>query len=93
MKLYKYGLKTGEFTGEMESQKRPNGQDIIDVIGATVKQPPQTGEKQAARWTGESWELVEDHHYTRACLQTSYRSRMSEAARQTKAAKTSAGLS
>ena len=65
MKLYKYDLKTGEFTGEMEAQKRPNGQDIVDVIGATVQQPPQTGEKQAARWTGECWELVEDHRQTR----------------------------
>lgn len=66
MKLYKYSLKTGEFTGEMEAQKRPNGQDIVDVIGATVQQPPQAGEKQAARWTGESWELVEDHRPTRS---------------------------
>lgn len=65
MKLYKYDLKTGEFTGEMEAQKRPNGQDIVDVIGATVQQPPQTGEKQAARWTGDAWELVEDHRQTR----------------------------
>lgn len=65
MKLYRYDLKTGEFTGEMEAQKRPNGQDIVDVIGATVQQPPQTGEKQAARWTGDAWELVEDHRQTR----------------------------
>lgn len=65
MKLYKYDLKTGEFTGEMEAQKRPNGQDIVDVIGATVQQPPQAGEKQAARWTGAGWELVEDHRQTR----------------------------
>lgn len=65
MKLYTYDLKTGEFTGEMEAHKRPNGQDIVDVIGATVQQPPQTGEKQAARWTGEGWELVEDHRQTR----------------------------
>ena len=65
MKLYKYDLKTGEFTGEMEAQKRPNGQDIVDVIGATVQQPPQAGEKQAARWTGEGWDLVEDHRQTR----------------------------
>ena len=65
MKLYKYDLKTGEFTGEMEAQKRPNGQDIVDVIGATVQQPPQAGEKQAARWTGKDWELVEDHRQTR----------------------------
>ena len=65
MKLYKYDLKTGEFTGKMEAQKRPNGQDIVDVIGATVQQPPQAGEKQAARWTGAGWELVEDHRQTR----------------------------
>lgn len=65
MKLYKYDLKTGEHIGDMEAQKRPNGQDIVDVIGATTQEPPVVGEKQAARWTGEAWELVEDHRQTR----------------------------
>ena len=65
MKLYKYDLKTGEHTGDMEAQKRPNGEFITDVIGATTQEPPATGEKQAARWTGDAWELVEDHRQTR----------------------------
>ena len=37
--------------------------------------------------------ITEDMPFARACLQTSYRSQISEAARHTKAAKTSASLS
>lgn len=37
--------------------------------------------------------ITEDMTFARACLQTSYRSQISEAARHTKAAKTSASLS
>ena len=29
MKLYRYDLKTGELTGEMEAQKRPNGRTLL----------------------------------------------------------------
>lgn len=65
MKLYKYDLKTGEHTGEIEAQKRPNGEFITDVIAATTQVPPAAGEKQAACWMGEGWELVEDHRQTR----------------------------
>lgn len=65
MKLYKYDLKTGEHAGDMEAQKRQNGEFITDVIGATTQEPPATGENQAARWTGDAWELVEDHRQTR----------------------------
>ena len=65
MKLYRYDLKTGEYTGDMEAQKRPNGQFVTDVIGATTQEPPATDEKQAACWTGNAWELVEDHRQTR----------------------------
>ena len=65
MKLYRYDLKTGEYTGDMEAQKRPNGEFITDVIGATTQEPPVTGEKQAARWTGSEWEVVEDHRQKR----------------------------
>lgn len=65
MKLYKYDLKTGEHTGDMEAQKRPNGEFITDVIGATTQEPPAVGEKQAARWTGTEWEVVEDHRQKR----------------------------
>ncbi len=65
MDLYRYDLKSGEYKGTQKAQARPNGEFITDVIGATVQQPPQTGEKQAARWTGEGWEVVEDHRQTR----------------------------
>ena len=65
MILHKYDLKNGEYKGTQEAQKRPNGKFITDVIGATTQEPPAVGEKQAARWTGEDWELVEDHRQTR----------------------------
>jgi len=65
MILHKYDLKNGEYKGTQEAQKRPNGQDIIDVIGATTQAPPVVGEKQAACWTGTAWEVVDDHRQKR----------------------------
>ena len=65
MILHKYDLKNGEYKGTQEAQKRPNGAFITDVIGATTQEPPAVGEKQAARWTGTAWEVVEDHRQTR----------------------------
>ena len=65
MILHRYDLKNGEYKGTQEAQKRPNGEYIIDVVGAVTQEPPAVGEKQAARWTGKDWELVEDHRQTR----------------------------
>ena len=65
MILHRYNLETGEYLGTQEAQKRPNGDYITDVVGATIHEPPTTGEKQAARWTGTAWEVVEDHRQTR----------------------------
>ena len=65
MILHKYDLKIGEYKGTQEAQKRPNGKFITDVIGATTQEPPAVGEKQAARWTGSEWEIVQDHRQKR----------------------------
>lgn len=65
MKLYRYDMATGEYQGEQDAQQRPNGEWITDVLGATPQQPPVTGEKQAAVWTGEGWEIEEDHRQAR----------------------------
>ena len=57
---------------------------------------PETKYKVALRVTGNYRYAATQPCFTdpaRACLQTSYRSQISEAARHTKAAKTSASLS
>lgn len=60
--LYTYSLTTGEHTGEREAQMRPNGEPILDAIGATPTAPPaDVPSGHAARWTGTAWEVVEDH--------------------------------
>ena len=65
MILHKYDLENGEYKGTLEAQQRSNGEFITDVVGAVTQEPPAVGEKQAARWTGEAWEVVEDHRQTR----------------------------
>lgn len=65
MILHRYDLENGEYKGTQEAQKRPNGEFVTDVVGAVVQEPPAVGEKQAARWTGEAWEVVEDHRQKR----------------------------
>ena len=59
--LYAFDLKTGEYTGSRPAQTRPDGTPITDCLGATPVMPPDTGEGYTARWTGETWETVEDH--------------------------------
>lgn len=64
--LYQFDTRTGEYTGTMQAQKRPNGQYITDVRGATAEPvPADIPEGMKARWTGTAWELVADHRQTR----------------------------
>lgn len=65
MKLYAFNVETGEYTEERTAQKRPNGDFITDVIGATAQKPPVTGDKQVAVWTGSAWVVMDDHRQTR----------------------------
>lgn len=63
--LYQYDSKTGEILHQRPAQTRPNGDAIIDVLGATSEAPPtDIPAKSVARWTGEEWEIVEDHRQT-----------------------------
>lgn len=60
--LYQYDTKTGEFLHPRPAQTRPNGDPILDVIGATPTPPPaDIPAKHVARWTSTVWEVVEDH--------------------------------
>lgn len=61
MQLYRYNTLTGEYGGVTTAQKRPNGEYITDVLGATVLAPPEIQEGYAALFSGGLWTLVEDH--------------------------------
>lgn len=63
--LYQYDSNTGEFLHSRPAQTRPNGDAILDVLGATPTAPPaDIPAKRVARWTGKKWEIVEDHRQT-----------------------------
>ncbi len=61
MDLYTYDIQTGEYTGIVTAQKRPNGEFITEVLGATTVTPPEIPDGYAAVWRVEGWSLVEDH--------------------------------
>ncbi len=59
--LYKYNPTTGEYAGMQAAQKRPNGDYITDVLGATLVAPPEIPDGKTAIWDNSAWSLVEDH--------------------------------
>lgn len=60
--LYQYDSKTGEFLHPRPAQTRPNGDPILDVLGATPTAPPaDIPAKHVACWTEDEWEVAEDH--------------------------------
>ena len=60
--LYLYDPKTKEFIGQRDAAARPGGRGYtLQATFATPVVPPDVPEGYAARWTGEAWELVEDH--------------------------------
>ena len=60
--LYMYDPKTKELVGQRDATVRPNGKGyILQGTFATSVVPPDVPDGYAARWTGKSWELVEDH--------------------------------
>lgn len=63
--LYFYDMKSGELLSSRVAQKRPNGQFILDVQGATSVAPPEVSEGQAACWDGQTWQVKEDHRQKR----------------------------
>lgn len=60
--LYLYDPKTKELVGQRNADARPGGRGyILQGTFATPVAPPDVPEGYAARWTGEAWEVVEDH--------------------------------
>lgn len=61
MILHTYDMDSGEYTGQTTAQKRPNGDDITDVLGATTVAPPQNANGKTILWSNGAWSLVDDH--------------------------------
>lgn len=61
MNLYTYDMDTFEYTGVVTAQKRPNGDYITEMLGATTVHPPEIADGYAAVWSGGAWSLLEDH--------------------------------
>lgn len=60
--LYMFDMTTGEYTGSRDATQRYNGDFIIEATGATSVAPPsEIAAGHVARWTGNVWDLVEDH--------------------------------
>lgn len=60
--MYLYDPKTKELVGQRDAAARPGGRGyILQATFATPVVPPDVSGGYAARWTGEAWELVEDH--------------------------------
>lgn len=59
--LYFFDLETGEFLYEKSPQYTPDGQPILDVLGATYVEPLKPKEGKAQKWTGKQWIYTEDH--------------------------------
>lgn len=59
--MYMFDVKTREYTGARPAQEL-NGKPLTKSASATPAPPPENiPEGHVARWTGNEWELVEDH--------------------------------
>lgn len=59
--MYVFSEKTGELVGQRPAQV-VNGKPLTKSAYATITPPPENiPEGHVARWTGNEWELVEDH--------------------------------
>lgn len=61
--LYLYDPKTKELVGQRDATTRPGGKGYVlqGTFATPVAPPDDIPDGYAARWTGEDWELVEDH--------------------------------
>ena len=59
--MHQFDLNTGEYAGSRPAQIRPNGKPVLESVCAVPVAPPDVPEGHAARWTGQAWEVVEDH--------------------------------
>ncbi|WP_417702310.1 hypothetical protein [Pseudophaeobacter sp.] len=60
-KIYHFSPVTAEFLGETGAALDPIDQLPLVPANATVAEPPAPQEGYASRFTGNAWELVEDH--------------------------------
>ena len=59
--LYMFDPKTGEYTGNRPAQV-VNGKPLTKNTYATTTPPPENiPDDHVARWTGNAWEVIEDH--------------------------------
>ncbi|WP_300907597.1 hypothetical protein [uncultured Desulfovibrio sp.] len=59
--MYTYDLRTGAFAGSRPAQI-VGGKELTECANATPVAPPaDVAAGHAARWTGDAWEVVEDH--------------------------------
>ena len=61
MTNYFYDAKTREFLRSAPAQPDPGTGAPLPALLSTHTPPPETGEKEKAVWSGEAWEVVEDH--------------------------------
>lgn len=61
--MYLYDPKTKELVGQRDATARPGGRGYIlqGTFATPVAPPANVPAGYATRWTGEMWELVEDH--------------------------------
>lgn len=58
--LYIYDLLTGAYAGSRPAQI-VGGKPLVTCSNATLTPPPDAPAGHVARWTGSTWEVVEDH--------------------------------
>lgn len=61
MTNYFYDAKTHEYLKSAPAQIHPRTGEALPALLAVHTPPPEMGEKQAAVWNGEAWDIVEDH--------------------------------
>lgn len=61
MTNYFYDAKTHEYLKSAPAQLHPRTGEPLPALLSTHTPPPETGEKEKAVWSGEAWEVVEDH--------------------------------
>lgn len=72
MKVYLYHMETKEYIGPCDAPLDPletelQGHDIyLMPSNATTKDPGAIPEKHVAKWSGDAWEILEDHRNDKA---------------------------
>lgn len=59
--IYGWNIYTKEYKGPSIARNKDQNGNYLLPKQATWKEPPKTGENEAARWTGSTWEVVPDY--------------------------------